>query len=120
LTNSANRLEILSGYADTITVETGEVQMKIEVNSPTISQLPTDRSPKAVSSSKINEAQSVTEDRTTFRSDSASVQTLTSQALNSPEVRQDKVDALRQSVASGEYKIDPAKIAGAIVDSNSI
>jgi len=45
---------------------------------------------------------------------------LTSQAMNSPEVRQDKVDALRQSVNSGEYQIDPTKIAGAIVDSNSI
>jgi len=94
--------------------------MKIEVNSPTISQLPTDRSPKAVSSSNVSEAHGGTEDRTTFQSDSASVQALTSQAMNSPEVRQDKVDALRQSVNSGEYQIDPTKIAGAIVDSNSI
>jgi flagellar biosynthesis anti-sigma factor FlgM len=94
--------------------------MKIEVNSPTASQLPTDRGPKAVTSSKVTEAQSAAEDRTTFRSDSASVQSLTSQALNSPEIRQGKVDALRQSVSSGEYTVDATKIAGAIVDSKSI
>jgi len=94
--------------------------MKIEVNSPTASQLPTDRSVRSAASSKINEAQGTTEDRTTFHSDSALVQTLTTQALSSPEVRQDKVSALRQSVSSGEYSVDASKIAGAIVDSNSI
>jgi flagellar biosynthesis anti-sigma factor FlgM len=37
--------------------------------------------------------------------------------MNTPPVRQDKVDALRQSVASGEYHLDPASIASAIVES---
>jgi flagellar biosynthesis anti-sigma factor FlgM len=115
----ANGLELSPVYADSITVETGEVAMKIEVYSPTASQLPADRSAKQVSKSSVPEIQSATEDRTTFHSNSNSVQALTSQALNSPEIRQDKVDALRQSVTSGEYKIDAAKIAGAIVNSHS-
>jgi flagellar biosynthesis anti-sigma factor FlgM len=91
--------------------------MKIEVNSPAASQLPPDRIGKQVSNPGLAGAQSATEDRTTFHSDSTSVQALTRQALNSPEVRQDKVDALSQSVKSGEYQVDATKIAGAILES---
>jgi flagellar biosynthesis anti-sigma factor FlgM len=43
---------------------------------------------------------------------------LASQAMNSPEIRQDKVDSLRQSVSSGSYQVDATKIAGALVESN--
>jgi flagellar biosynthesis anti-sigma factor FlgM len=43
---------------------------------------------------------------------------LTSQALNSPEVRQGTVDALRQAVNSGQYQLDATKIAGAIINGN--
>ncbi len=55
-----------------------------------------------------------------FHSDSASVQLLTSQALNSPEIRQGTVDALRQSVSSGQYQVDATNIAGAIATSGQI
>jgi len=91
--------------------------MKIDVNSPAASQLPADRGAMHVSSSSVAGTQSATEDRITFSSDTTSVQSLTRQALNSPEVRQDKVDALRQSVNSGAYQLDAVKIANAIVDS---
>jgi len=91
--------------------------MKIDVSGPGPSQLTTDRSPKQVSNSSLAGTQSTTGDRTTFHSDSASVQALTSQAMQSPAVRQDKVDALTQSVKSGEYKPDATETAGAILDS---
>ena len=39
-----------------------------------------------------------------------------SMALNSPEVRQDKVDSLTQSINNGEYELDPAKIASSMLD----
>jgi flagellar biosynthesis anti-sigma factor FlgM len=57
-----------------------------------------------------------TEDRATFTSDSTSVNSLVSAALKFPEVRQDKVDGLRQAVNSGQYQLDPAKIAASMVD----
>jgi anti-sigma28 factor (negative regulator of flagellin synthesis) len=38
--------------------------------------------------------------------------------MSSPEVRQDKVDTLSQSVNSGTYQLDATKIAGAILGSN--
>jgi flagellar biosynthesis anti-sigma factor FlgM len=40
---------------------------------------------------------------------------LTSQALNFPEVRQDKVDALNQSISSGTYKLDATATASAMI-----
>jgi len=91
--------------------------MKIDVNSPVASQLPPDRGAKQVSNQELAATQIATGDRTTFHSDSTSVQALTSQALNSPEIRQAKVDALTQSVKSGEYQVDANKTAGAIIES---
>jgi negative regulator of flagellin synthesis FlgM len=56
------------------------------------------------------------EDRATLTSDSTSVGSLVNSALASPEVRQDKVDSLRQAVSSGQYDLDPGKIASSMVD----
>jgi flagellar biosynthesis anti-sigma factor FlgM len=55
-------------------------------------------------------------DRATLTSDSASLNSLVGLALNSPEVRQDKVDSLSQSINNGEYELDPAKIASSMLD----
>jgi flagellar biosynthesis anti-sigma factor FlgM len=56
------------------------------------------------------------EDHATFSTDTVSVNSLVSTALSSPEIRQDKVDSLRLSVNSGQYELDPAKIASSMVD----
>jgi flagellar biosynthesis anti-sigma factor FlgM len=89
--------------------------MKIEVSSPAPSQLPSDRSTKQVSNAGLSATQSATADRTTFHSDGTSVQALTSHALTSPEIRQVKVNAFRQSIGSGEYQVHATSIAGAII-----
>jgi flagellar biosynthesis anti-sigma factor FlgM len=44
------------------------------------------------------------------------VQALASEVLQFPEVRQEKVNALRQVVADGSYKPSSDQIAGAIFD----
>jgi flagellar biosynthesis anti-sigma factor FlgM len=90
--------------------------MKIDVNSLAANQLSVDRGPKQVSNSTLAGTQNLTEDRTTLQTGSLSVQSLTSQAMNTPEIRQDKVDALRQSVTSGEYQVSAKAIASAIID----
>jgi len=93
--------------------------MKIDVNTTSaLSQVTPDRSAKQAATGSIGGSNS-TEDRTTFNSDSNSVQTLTNQALQSPAVRQDKIDALRQSISTGQYQADPAKIASGIISSYS-
>jgi negative regulator of flagellin synthesis FlgM len=58
-------------------------------------------------------------DRTTLTSGAGSVESLVSQALTSPEVRQSKVESLQQAVSSGQYQIDPDKIAGAMIDEHA-
>lgn len=90
--------------------------MKIDLNSLAASQLSVDRGAKQVSSSSLTGTQATTEDQVSFHSDSLSVQSLTSQALSSPQIRQDKVDALRQSVTSGTYQLDASKTAGAMIE----
>jgi flagellar biosynthesis anti-sigma factor FlgM len=90
--------------------------MKIEVNGPAADPLIQTPSAKQVSNSGPASTQSPTEDRITLHSDSASVQSLTAQAMSLPEVRQGMVDAISQSVKSGQYQIDPTKIANAIYE----
>jgi flagellar biosynthesis anti-sigma factor FlgM len=63
---------------------------------------------------------SATGDWTSFHSDSLSIQSLTGQALNFPDVRQGTVDALRLSVGSGQYPVDASKIATAISNSQGL
>ena len=57
----------------------------------------------------------VGEDTATLSSDSTRIKSLTAKALETIEVRQDKVEALRQAVQNGEYKIEPSKIAEAMI-----
>src|SRR5580698_99832 len=109
----AGRLKFLPELADSSTVETGELAMKIDVNSPVVAQLTPDRSTTQVSNGSPAVASSSTEDRTTLHSDSASVEALTSQAMQSPDVRQDKVASLTQAVKSGDYKPDATQTASA-------
>lgn len=91
--------------------------MKVELNSPSATLLPTGQGVKQASASGATATQGAAQDRTTFHSEGFSVESLTSQAMNSPEIRQGKVDALSQSVSNGSYQIDATKIAGAILSS---
>jgi flagellar biosynthesis anti-sigma factor FlgM len=36
--------------------------------------------------------------------------------MSSPEIRQDRVDSLKQSIDNGTYELDPAKIASSMID----
>lgn len=58
-------------------------------------------------------------DRTTLTSGSVSIGSLVSEAMSSPQVRQDKVQSLQQAISSGQYKLDPDKIAGAMIDEHA-
>jgi len=64
----------------------------------------------------LTSTQAATEDRISIHSDSLSVQSLATQALNSPSIRQDKVNALRQSVTNGTYKPEASKTADAMIE----
>jgi flagellar biosynthesis anti-sigma factor FlgM len=97
-------------------VKTGEIAMKVDLTSLAASQIPVDRGANKVSNGSVNGTQAPTEDRISFHSGSLSVQSLTSQALNSPPIRQEKVAELSQSVANGTYKPDAGSTAGAMIE----
>jgi flagellar biosynthesis anti-sigma factor FlgM len=50
-----------------------------------------------------------------FSGDTANVGGLTSLAMQTPEIRQDRGSALRDAVRNGSYEIDPGKIADAML-----
>jgi flagellar biosynthesis anti-sigma factor FlgM len=39
--------------------------------------------------------------------------------MSSPEIRQDLVNQLKQSVGSGQYKLDPDAIASSMIDEHA-
>jgi flagellar biosynthesis anti-sigma factor FlgM len=54
-------------------------------------------------------------DQTHFSFDQSRVKSLASQALAHPEVRQQRVDLLRQSLGKGEYSISDSRVADAVI-----
>jgi len=58
------------------------------------------------------------EDKASLSADALSISSLEAQALNTPSIRQDKVEALRQSIQNGDYKVEADKIAHAILEQN--
>jgi flagellar biosynthesis anti-sigma factor FlgM len=98
--------------------------MKVDLNSLNLNTSNLDRT--TLSQTQQSTARSAstddvqTQDVTDFSHDNTHIQSLTTQALNNPAIRQDKVDALRQAIAGGNYVIEPEKVADAMMqDSQS-
>ena len=67
-------------------------------------------------SSKAKTANAVsTESWDTLSEDTVTISSLAARALETPDVRQEKVDALHDQVGSGQYQLDPAAIAEAML-----
>jgi flagellar biosynthesis anti-sigma factor FlgM len=66
-----------------------------------------------VSSSPSSNASAV--DQARFSFDQARVQSLATEVLAQPEIRQEKVDTLQQAIGNGEYSVAPSQVADAIV-----
>lgn len=94
--------------------------MRIDLTNAAASQLANDPTTQAVNGqNSAPSAAHSTEDRTTFTSDQASVGQLVSTAMQTPEIRHDKVAALQQAISSGQYKPDPASIAASMLDEHA-
>jgi flagellar biosynthesis anti-sigma factor FlgM len=90
--------------------------MRIDLNHISLPDLARDEKTRKAGA-KSNSASSV-EDTTTLSADSNSISALQARALATPEIRQDKVDALRQSIQNSDYKLEPDQIAHAILNQN--
>lgn len=94
--------------------------MRIDLNHAAASQLASELNSQQVNAQQPAASSSAgSEDRTTLSSTDQSVSTLVSTAMSTPEVRQDKVDALKEAVSSGQYKLDPHAIAGSMLDEHA-
>jgi len=94
--------------------------MRIDLTNTAASQIANEPGTQQVNGKNAAVSQAVaSEDRATLTSDKASVSALVSAALNSPEIRQDKVASLQQAIASGQYELDPAKIAASMIDEHA-
>lgn len=94
--------------------------MKVDLNGSDPSQLSNIGSSQRAETGATTPARTesnpqLIEDTATLSSTGETVKSLTTKVLESSEVRQDKVEALRQAVHSGEYRIEPEKIAEAMI-----
>jgi len=55
-------------------------------------------------------------EQTHFSESGTSVGKLETAALNSPEVRTERVQALKSQLQSGTYQVSPAQVAGSILE----
>jgi negative regulator of flagellin synthesis FlgM len=94
--------------------------MRIDLTQLAASQITSEPTAQQVKANRTAIAGSASEgDRTTLSSDTESLHSLVSTAMNSPEIRQDKVDSLRAAVSSGNYKLDANEIASSMIDEHA-
>lgn len=91
--------------------------MKIDLNNASGSLGPAEWAAKGAASSSTDASTDASQDRATISTQSSALQDLAGQALNTPEIRQDKVSTLRDAVSNGTYSLDPSKIADAMINS---
>lgn len=94
--------------------------MRVDLNNSAASQITGETNTQS-SSVRNTPAPDTAEtgDRTTLTSGSTSVSSLVTQALNTPDIRQDIVESLQQAIGSGQYQLDPDQIAGAMIDEHA-
>lgn len=94
--------------------------MRIDLTQLTSSQISNDPNAKRIGKQDPTVADPADGgDRTTLTSDSSSVKSLVSTAMNSPAIRQGLVDGLKNSVNSGNYSIDSSAIASSMIDEHA-
>jgi len=92
--------------------------MRIEFNqglqSAETTQTSTQRA-MAASAQAAGQSGSLGEDQAQLSGAHTQVQALAAQAAQLPEVRQEKVQALRQAIEAGRYHVSPENVAGALL-----
>jgi negative regulator of flagellin synthesis FlgM len=93
--------------------------VKVDLNGQDVSTLssvtlPQREQPPAAVSDPDTDHQ-IGEDTATLSSERVNATSLTARVLASNEIRQDKVEALRQAIQKGDYRIEPSQIAAAMI-----
>jgi negative regulator of flagellin synthesis FlgM len=93
--------------------------MRIDLNQAA-SQIANESNPKPVDAENVAASDLASSgDRTTLTSTQQSLNSLVSTAMSSPEVRQDRVDSLKQAISDGTYELDPEQIAASMINEHA-
>ncbi|HUK25277.1 MAG TPA: flagellar biosynthesis anti-sigma factor FlgM [Terriglobales bacterium] len=87
--------------------------MRINANNPLSNPLVSESSAKSAKSSPASAASSG--DGASFSANAGGMDALEASVLATPEIRQDRVAALREALRSGSYQTDPSQIAEAML-----
>jgi flagellar biosynthesis anti-sigma factor FlgM len=87
--------------------------MRIGLNTPDAQNISTEKTAQSSTSEAKASGTSVAS-KDVFSGDTVSLSALASRVLQTPEIRQETVDSLRQAVSTGQYRLDPAGIAEAM------
>lgn len=87
--------------------------MRIDSNRPVATDLTAEKAKNNGKGDSAAAASGPAQD--VFSVDTVSIGALQSKALSAPEVRQEKVQALRDAIRNGSYELDPKKIADAML-----
>jgi len=94
--------------------------MRIDLTQTAASQIASEPNQKPVSAPDVSATDVAgAEDRTTLSSAEQSLSELVGAAMSSPDIRQDKVDALTAAINAGKYELDPEKIASSMIDEHA-
>jgi len=87
--------------------------MRIGLNTPDLQGVSTETT---AGSSAVSKTRRVSgEEGDSFPEDTVTISSLASRALQTPAIRHDQVGGLQQSVADGNYELDPGAIAEAML-----
>jgi flagellar biosynthesis anti-sigma factor FlgM len=89
--------------------------VRVDLNGPALSEVNSSAAGKNTEVSVAQGASALQEDTASLSTNSATIADLSVKALASPEIRQQKVEALRNAIQSGEYQIDPGAIADSMI-----
>ena len=93
--------------------------MRIGPNIPDLQGISATRSEKT-SSAASQETAASGQTSDPFPEDMVSLGSLKTKTLQTPEIREEKVARLQQSVANGQYRLDPVAIAAAMQDAEAV
>ena len=89
--------------------------MRIGLNTPDPQSISAEQAKRSSTTAANQPEPSRAADKSVLSEDRVTLSALASQVLAMPEVRQAQVDGLKQSISSGQYKLDPHGIADAIL-----
>ena len=73
------------------------------------------RAPHAQTAGRLSHSSGSAEDQAQLSTAHVQAQALTALAAQLPEIRSEKVQSLREALAKGQYRVEPEKLAGALI-----